>query len=127
MEILKTLGKKCFIEDVAIFDGLLSQSTMDSLTSQLLRQCKDAYDTFGKELPDWVNEDSLKKMWLRHNGILDVSSGSYCIMQSCEEEIHLYAALLICTVRRESWNAYCVAEKTYTMLSDFIKQRKGGS
>lgn len=127
VEILKTLGKKCFSEDEAIFDDLLSQSTMESLTSQLLRQCKDAYDTFGKELPDWVNENAIKKMWLRHNGILDVSSGSYCIMQSREEEIHLYAALLICAARRESWNAYCVAEKTYSMLSNFIKQRKGGS
>lgn len=125
--ILQTLGKRCFSEDPEVFDGTISQPTIDSLVCQLLCQCEDAYYTFGKEKPDWVNEASIRKMWSRHNEIINISDDFYRPVQSCREEIQLYAALLICNVRRESQHTCNVAESTYKLLSEYIRKRKGGS
>lgn len=125
-KMIKTLCAGVFQDVIDAGEQQLDQEKIEEVSSQMEKQCKDLYYSFGGQAHEWMNKTYFGKSLHRYNktatsNLDDAPIGLH------QEDIHLCTALLMCKIWDEFNRTQCAAFESYKELISYLRSRKGGA
>jgi hypothetical protein len=124
--IIRSMCSEHILENPSILESRLSNADIAGLSQTIVEQCKAAYYEFKQPECEWMNEETIRKWWMRYNDICFGTDKTIPLAGTSKEDIQLYTALFFCRVRAECHITQATTSKVYSIFVEHLHKRKGG-